>query len=300
MFGGCAKYSVPVKNLYYILLVTVILFYTDYEQPVYYYNADLENIVTPVDADHLKELLVHTKYNPEETHFFVDGFRSGFDLEYQGPTKRTSTVKNIPFTVGNSTILWNKLMKEVKLKRIAGPFDRVPFKYFIQSPIDLVPKAGGQTRLIFHLSYEFGPNEQSVNHHTPREKCSVKYCNLDHAVQNFLRVHEQQMGDSTQSGTIVIYAGKADLKSAFRVLPLKKSCWAWLIMAVQDPTSGEWKYFVAKCLPFGSSISCAHFQRFSDGLKHIVQFRTSSIITNYLDDFVFVAATIARCNYLLR
>ena len=266
---------------------------------MYYYNVDLENIVTPVDANHLEELLVQTKYDPEETHFLIDGFHFGFNLEYQGPTERSSTAKNLPFTVGNSTVLWNKLMKEVKFKRVAGPYDRISFKYFIQSPIGLVPKAGGQTQLIFHLSYEFGPNEKLVNHHTPKEKCSVKYCNLDHAVQKFLRVCAQQMGDPAQSGTIVIYSGKADLKSAFRVLPLKKSCWVWLIMAAQDPTMGKWKYFVDKCLPFGSTISCAHFQRFSDALKHIVQYRTSCIITNYLDDFLFVVATIVRCNYLL-
>ena len=56
--------------------------------------------------------------------------------------------------VGDELTLWNKVMKEVKLKRYAGPFEQIPFKHFIQSPIGLVPKDGGKdTRLIFHLSY---------------------------------------------------------------------------------------------------------------------------------------------------
>ena len=37
-------------------------------------------------------------------------------------------------------------MKEVKLGRVAGPFLKVPFDNYIQSPIGLVPKAGGGTR----------------------------------------------------------------------------------------------------------------------------------------------------------
>ena len=44
--------------------------------------------------------------------------------------------------VGNKVILWNKIMKEVKLKRFTGPFERIPFENYIQSPIGLVPKDG--------------------------------------------------------------------------------------------------------------------------------------------------------------
>ena len=67
-------------------------------------------------------------------------------------------------------------MKEVKAGRYAGPFDEVPYDNFIQSPIGLVPKAGGKTRLIFHLSFEFkGEDGGSVNGCNPKEKCSVQY-----------------------------------------------------------------------------------------------------------------------------
>ena len=42
--------------------------------------------------------------------------------------------------------------EEVKVGRVAGPFAEIPFENYIQSPIGLVPKSGGdQTRLIFHL-----------------------------------------------------------------------------------------------------------------------------------------------------
>ena len=79
-------------------------------------------------------------------------------------------------------------MNEVKLNRYAGPFREadIPYNNYIQSLVGLVPKAGGKTRLIFHLSYQFELG--SVNGNTPSEWCSVKYNNLDHAVKNSLKL----------------------------------------------------------------------------------------------------------------
>ena len=50
------------------------------------------------------------------------------------------TAPNLKFRVGNPTILWNKVMKEVGLGRYAGPFKQIPFNNYIQSPIGLVEK----------------------------------------------------------------------------------------------------------------------------------------------------------------
>ena len=54
-------------------------------------------------------------------------------------------------------------------------------------------------------------------------------------------------------------------------------------------------------MPFGSSRSCKIFQDFSECLRHIAQYKLMSItlytltITNYLDDFLFVALTLRLC-----
>ena len=91
------------------------------------------------------------------------------------------TAPNLKLRVGSKLELWNKVMKEVKAKRYAGPFKKVPFQNFIQSPIALVPKnKGTKTRLIFHLSYP--RNGQSVNSCIPKEMCTVKYQDFDAAV----------------------------------------------------------------------------------------------------------------------
>ena len=100
-----------------------------------------------------------------------------------------------------------------------------------------------------------------------------------------------------------LFLSKADAKSAFRILPLRISLWPWLVMFVVNPKMGRKQYFVDKCLPFGASISCALFQRFLNALCHVTYFRTCSPpkrITNYLDDFLFVAITLFRCNQMVK
>ena len=117
-------------------------------------------------------------------------------------------------------------MKEVRLKRVVGPFNKIPFNNYIQSLVGLVPKGENQTRLIFHLSYTFNKGmpeeEQSVNYHTPDHLCSVRYEDLDHAMCTCLRVRALKLGQwqiyfcKDQEGNDYVYLGKSDIKFAFR------------------------------------------------------------------------------------
>ena len=146
----------------------------------------------PVLVDKLVQLLKESESPEQKIQELEAGFRHGFDIGYEGPEFHQSSSVNIPFTVGNKIELWNKLMKEVQLKRVAGPYDKPPFTNFMQSPIGLVPKAGGKTKLIFHLSYNFDKKGEdgkgSLNHHTPRDKCVIKYRDLDYAVSTYLKL----------------------------------------------------------------------------------------------------------------
>lgn len=86
------------------------------------------------------------------------------------------------------------------------------------------------------------------------------------------------------------------MKSTFRNLPIRPVDRKWLVMKVMNPQDGKTYYFVDKCLPFGASISCSHFQRVSDSIQHIFKFRSKSDANNYLDDFLFVALLKAICD----
>ena len=167
-------------------------------------------------------------------------------------------------------------MKEVKLGRVAGPFDSIPFKNYVQSPIGLVPKAGNKTRLIFHLSYNFDSKmPDSVNACTPRDICTMKYNDLDTTVHHCIEI--SKLTEQLNEGDGTIFLGKTDLTSAFRILCMNRKLWKWLLFKARDPRDGKIKYFVDKCLPFGASISCSHYQRFSNSIKHILKYKLQKL-----------------------
>ena len=64
------------------------------------------------------------------------------------------------------------------------------------------------------------------------------------------------------------------MKSAFRNLGILPENFCYLIMKAESPFDGNIYYFVDKCLPFGASISCSHFQRVPNAAAHLVRFRT--------------------------
>ena len=237
-----------------------------------------------------------------KSSYLVNGFTNGFDLGYRGPEDRRDLSENIPLRIGTATHLWNKIMAEVKESRYVGLYklSDLPFENFIQSSAGLVPKDNEKkTRLIFHLSFDFGPehSQKSFNYHTPDDLCSVKYNDLDHAVQSSLQLLSLYKNESSE-----LFYAKSDCSHAFRVVPalVKQRC--WLLLAAKDPVTKEQYFFVDLCLPFGASISCAIFQSFSDALKFITEFKLDMIfifpprITNYLDDFLFIAITLGICN----
>ena len=256
--------------------------------PVYYENFDLDNIVSLVNVQVFKNLLEEACNKQSEIDFLVSGFSQGFDIGYRGNKNIRQRSQNLKIRVGNPTILWNKIMKEIKLKRYAGPFKKIPFEFFLQSPVELVPKDNGKdVRLIFHLSHP--RSGSSLNSETPRELTSVQYCDFGDAILEFIR-----QGKSCN-------LAKSDMTSAFRNLGIRKDQWFLLVLMAVSPMDNQTYFFVDKCLPFGVAISCSHFQRFSDAVAHILKWKSGGYKSpNYLDDFLFIALLKSKCDELVR
>ena len=236
-----------------------------------------------MNVSKLMKLLKQSGYDEKRTEFLIDGFSNGFSIGYAGDMNVRKTAPNLKIRIGTEIDLWNKVMKEVKLKRYAGPFKEPPFEHFIQSPIGLVPKDNGKdTRLIFHLSYP--RSGQSLNSETPCEMCRVKYCEFDDAIKRCI-----------EEG-VRCKVARSDISAAFRNLGIKPEHWQLLVMKAQSPIDGQWYYFIDKCLPSGSSISCSHFQAVSDAVAYIVRYFSTKKVTNYLDDFLFVALLKLICD----
>ena len=243
-----------------------------------------------MNYNNLELLLNESNHDATKTQFLVNGFKDGFDLGYRGPKLIRQKSRNLKFTIGNKTELWNKVMKEVEAKRYAGPFEEIPFDNYIQSPIGLVPKDKGlKTRIIFHLSHPRNSEKGvSINGSTPENLTSVTYPKFDEAVELCI-----------QQGCNCCIA-KSDMTAAFRHFGIAKKYWKFLVMKAQHPKSNKWYYFIDKCMPFGASISCSHFQRFSNAIAHIVKYKTEHDNINYLDDFFFAALLKMMCNDQIR
>ena len=188
--------------------------------------------------------------------------------------------------------------------QFAGPFKRIPYEFYVQSPVGLVPKHQAEddhqgepktnpdeivwstenTRLIFHLSW---PKNSSVNFFTPKEKYTVKYRDLDDAIHSCLETGPN------------CYLAKLDMKSAFRNLPVRKEDWMLLVMMARHPKTNEKLFFMDKCVPFGHSISCCHFQRFFNAVEWILRHRTNKKANNYMNNFLLVALFEMACNNLV-
>ena len=247
-------------------------------------NYNLKDIVTPVNPDKLNELLIEAKFNKRRRLKIVKGFREGFSLGYEGNKEVEKTAPNLPFRIGSPMEMWNKVMKEVQAKRYAGPYEKIPFENYIQSPIGLVPKDGGKkTKLIFHLSYPRSDNS-SVNAGIPKHKCTVHYPLFDEAVRRCLEEGKN------------CFVAKSDMSMAFRNVPLNKGSWACLVLKAEHPVTKKTYFFVDKCLPFGASISCAIFQEISDVIAFIVKHKTKKETINYLDDYLFAALMKMQCD----
>ena len=230
----------------------------------------------------LENLLVEAKYDKDEMEFLVKGFKEGFQIGFQGPRNIARKSPDLKLEYGTKWDLWKKVMKEVAVNRFAGPFKEPPYDYYHQSLIGLVPKSNGDVRLIFHLSYP--RSGMSINSMTPKHLCTLKYRDLNDVIQLYIEAGKG------------CYTAKADMQSAFRNLPIRSEDWPLLIMKAEHPETGELCYFVDKCLPFGASISCAHFQCFSNTVEFIFQHRTGNKATNYLDDFFFAALLKLICD----
>ena len=103
---------------------------------------NIHDIITLVDAQKLEDILRESdfhEHDPKAFQFIIYGFRHGFSLEFEGNHQVKQKSPNLKFTIGDKWQLWSKVIKEVKLKCYAGPFKDLPFEYFVQSPIGLVP-----------------------------------------------------------------------------------------------------------------------------------------------------------------
>ena len=127
--------------------------------------------------------------------------------------------------------------------------------------MDVVPeKTPGEFRLIHHLSF---PRGASVKDGISSEQSTVSYCRVDDAIALI-----KSLGRGC-------FLAKTDIKSAFRIIPIRP----------QDyPLLG--KYYYDRAMPMGCASSWRTFEMFSSALEWVAK-KPLHIehLVHILDDF---------------
>ena len=237
-----------------------------------------ESLRTPLKLDPLLHFLAG---HPDISFVskIVEILSVGANIGFVGPD-RARVTPNAPSARKHADVLLRSVLKEVSYGHAVGPFFNPPFPNFIVSSLGVRPKKNGDYRIILDLSQPFG---DSVNTFIDKQCYSMRYSKFDDAVH------------LVQSAGIGALMGKLDIKSAFRLIPVRKQDWHLLGYAVENLL-----YFDV-VLPFGCRSSPYLFCLFSEALHWIfVQSLGRDPLTHYVDDFFFVGRPLSsECSVLM-
>ena len=194
----------------------------------------------------------------------LNGIKMGVDIGYRGP-RGPQDSPNLSSAYQHPNIIQAELQKELDAGRVQGPFPARPMPSLHCSGLGVVPKKGNKWRMILHLS---APPNRSINDFISKEEFSLQYTSLDDAISIV-----------TTLGPGALMA-KVDLKSAFRMIPVRSQDWELLGMYWQG------NYYFDTCLPFGLRSAPYLFNQYAEALAWILynNYNLSNLI-HYLDDY---------------
>lgn len=210
-----------------------------------------DNGKIPIKINVIKQLL-DSYENEIDALILFTGFNEGFRLHYTGP-RVSSFAHNLVSAQTYSLETKLKLLKEVELGRMLGPFSQKSISILRISPIGLVPKNIGGWRLITHLSF---PNNSNINDFIDSKICSVKYSSFDQVVDMVSALAKNAL------------CGKIDISQAFRLLVVHPGDFDLLGIYFDD------SYYIDKCMPMGCSLSCSVFEKIATFLHRTIASRT--------------------------
>lgn len=192
-----------------------------------------------------------------------------------GTTRKTSTDRT------QSAAIDQDIEKELKAKRIIGPYAKSPWKHYHSSPIFTVSKKGnpGKLRVVHHLSY-------------PRNR------NL--SVNDWIKDWPCVLGRFNQAVKMVCeldrdcYMAKMDIKAAYRLIAVRPADWPLLAFTWRE------KIYFHTTLPFGLRSSCHIWERYATAANWMLNHELSTRrVMHYVDDWFMAAETAAECEAMM-
>jgi hypothetical protein len=224
-------------------------------------------VCTPLNHANFKREL---KNHPDKTwvSWLLDAIEKGTTLGYDGP-RGSMKARNLTSAFQHTHVIDQEIDKECKAGRILGPFQDQPLENLKCSGVGVVPKKNGKWRMIHHLS---APAGQSINDGISKDDFSLHYSSVDDATSILHKLGK---------GALL---AKVDLKSAFRMVPVRREDWELLGI--------RWKqaFYIDTCLPFGLRSAPFLFNQFAEALQWILQNNYGlHWLIHYLDDYLIMA-----------
>ena len=223
-----------------------------------------------VDVRRLDHLLSHCPaVNPTLRNIVIERFVYGADIGFRGqqagrfmPNNRSALLRPAGVTAA--------IAAEVEKGTTRGPFPTPPLPDFVVNPLSARVKPDGSVRLILDLSQ---PTGHSINDGIDAEDFRLSYTTINEVFRSIYGA----------GGTGALLA-KLDIKSAFKLIPVKPEQWRLLGFQWQE------QFYFQVALTFGSRSSPRIFNDFSDCLEALFQQRAGrASVQKYLDDFWLVA-----------
>ena len=199
----------------------------------------------------------------------VERFTHGADIGFRGEHVTHIATNNKSASM-HANAVTTAIQLEVARGHTRGPFAVPPLPNFRINPLSARIKPDGTARLILDLSQPAG---DSINDGIDPAEFSCSYTSVEAAIALIF-----------EHGGRGALLAKADIKHAFRLIPVRPDQWCLLGFHWQGQL-----YFDIR-LSFGSRSSPRIFNDFADCLEWLFsQHANSSAIRHYLDDFFLVA-----------
>lgn len=226
---------------------------------------------TPVKVNSLAAAL---RNHPDRqfVEFLIEGFTNGFHPGIEVLPEVSYHCKNLLSSLSDPDTVDVLLAKEVQEGFMIGPFRQPPFSTYRVNPIGVATrKYSGKKRLIIDHSSPHGSGTPSINSLIPAPDFSMCYTSIDQAMA-LIRLAGRGA-----------WLAKADITSAFKVLPIRPEFWRYFGVC--------WKgsYYFAVRLTFGCRSSPKIFDSLSEALCWILinNYRLPYVL-HLLDDFLVV------------
>lgn len=228
-------------------------------------------VATPVQVNALASALSNHP-DREFVDFLVDGFTTGFHPGVEVLPEKSYQCKNLQSALADPDTVDVLLAKEVREGFMIGPFKHPPFHTFRVNPIGIATrKYSGKKRLIIDHSSPHGEATPSINSLIPAPDFSMRYASIDHAI-SLIRLAGRGA-----------WLAKADITSAFKVLPIRPDFWRYFGVCWKD------SYYFAVRLTFGCRSSPKIFDSLSEALCWVlVNNHKLPYVLHLLDDFLVV------------